>query len=86
MSQPHANEVTLRRLYESFLSGDDSVYRDELIDIVANDRLGVAIVRHHLERDGEKLTYALAQVWRIADGKLAEYWEYPEPTFYHAWR
>jgi ketosteroid isomerase-like protein len=129
MSQPHTNEVTLGRLYESFLSGDDSVYRevvapdivwhepgetqisgdwfgadeglrmaqkfneisngtyrDELIDIVANDRLGVAIVRHHLERDGEKLTYVLAQVWRIADGKLVEYWEYPEPTFYHAWR
>ncbi|OBA56198.1 hypothetical protein A5780_24290 [Nocardia sp. 852002-20019_SCH5090214] len=53
--------------------------RDELIDIVANDRIGVAIVRHHLERDGEKLSYVLAQVYRIDNGKLVEYWEYPEP-------
>ncbi|WP_036507950.1 hypothetical protein [Nocardia aobensis] len=61
-------------------------YRDELIDIVASDRIGVAIVRHHLERDGGKLSYVLAQVYRFDNGKLVEYREYPEPAFYHAWR
>ncbi|MBF6150372.1 nuclear transport factor 2 family protein [Nocardia nova] len=129
MTEIHPNEAALRRLYESFISGDDSVYRDlvdrdivwhepgdtqisgdwfgadeglrmyqrfmeisggtyrdELIDIEANDRIEVAIVRHHLERDGEKLSYVLAQVYRIDNGKLVEYWEYPEPAFYHAWR
>jgi ketosteroid isomerase-like protein len=61
-------------------------YRDELVDVIANDRYGIALVRHHLERDGETFNYALAQVWRIDDGKFVEYWEYPEPDFYRAWR
>lgn len=129
MTAPHPNENALRRLYESFSSGDDSVYRelidpdivwhepgdtqisgdwhgadegmrmyqkfmdisggtyrDELVDIVANDRIGVAIVRHHLERDGKKFSYVLAQVYRIDHGRLTEYWEYPESAFYEAWR
>ncbi|ORB39017.1 hypothetical protein BST41_18550 [Mycolicibacterium porcinum] len=74
------------RMYQKFMEISGGTYRDELIDIVANDRLGVAIVRHRLERDGETFSYVLAQVYRIDGGKLVEYWEYPEPEFYRAWR
>jgi ketosteroid isomerase-like protein len=74
------------RMFGEFQRISGGTYRDELVDVIANDRYGIALVRHHLERDGETFNYALAQVWRIDDGKFVEYWEYPEPDFYRAWR
>lgn len=67
------------------LSG--GTFQEELTDALANDRHGVALARHSLERNGKKYEYHTVHVWRIKDGKFTEFFEHPgDPTaFEEAW-
>ena len=67
------------------LSG--GTFREELTDALANDRHGIALARHSLERSGKKYEYHTVHVWRIKDGKFTEFFEHPGDTiaFEEAW-
>ncbi len=67
------------------LSG--GTFREELTDALANDRHGVALALHTLERDGKKYEYHTVHVWRLANGKFTEFFEHPgDPiAFEEAW-
>jgi ketosteroid isomerase-like protein len=67
------------------LSGGTFV--EELLDALANERHGVALARHTLERNGKKYQFHTVHVWAIKDGKFSEFWEHPgDPvTFDEAW-
>ena len=67
------------------LSG--GTFKEELTDALANDRHGVALARHTLERNGKQHEYHTVHVWHIKDGKFTEFWEHPGDTvaFDEAW-
>jgi ketosteroid isomerase-like protein len=55
------------------LSGGSA--RPQIISIMAKDNWAVALVRMYAEREGRKLDGSLqAWAYRIADGKIAEFW------------
>jgi ketosteroid isomerase-like protein len=62
-------------------------FREELLDALANDRHGVALAHHTLERNGKKYDYHTVHVWRIENGKFTEFFEHPGDTiaFDEAW-
>ena len=62
-------------------------FREEVRDVLANDQHGVALLFHSLQRDGRAIEYRTVHVWRIRNGKLAEWWEHPHETttFDEAW-
>ncbi|HYY95325.1 MAG TPA: nuclear transport factor 2 family protein [Pyrinomonadaceae bacterium] len=62
-------------------------FRETITDVVANDRRGVVLARHEFERGGRAYAYDTAHVYKIRDGKLAEFVEYPADlyAFDEAW-
>lgn len=55
------------------LSG--GIVRSELIDVLGGGSHGIALVRVYAERDGKSLGGQFqAFTYRIADGKIAEFW------------
>jgi ketosteroid isomerase-like protein len=54
--------------------------RLDVHDVLANDTHGVALVTAHVERDGEPMTVREAHIMHAADGKLTEFWVFPEDT------
>jgi ketosteroid isomerase-like protein len=67
-----------------YLSGGS--FREELHDIVTKDEHGVGLVRHTLQRGEIQHHYNSVHIWHIENGKLADFWEHPEPIAFHeAW-
>jgi len=52
----------------------------ELHDVVANDDHTVALVTAHATRAGRTLTYRVAEIYHIRDGKIAERWAFSDDT------
>lgn len=63
-------------------------FRETVREVVANERCGVVLARHEFERGGRAHAYDTAHVYKIRDGKLAEFVEYPaDPyAFDEAWK
>jgi ketosteroid isomerase-like protein len=62
-------------------------FREDVLDVVANDTRGVVLARHSFTRNGRTHAYNTAHVYRIVNGKLASFEEYPEDlyAFDEAW-
>lgn len=56
-------------------------FRETVLDVVANDRSGVVFAEHEFRRDGRTHTYRTAHIYRMNEGKLAEFREYPEDLY-----
>jgi hypothetical protein len=56
-------------------------FRESVVDVVANDHCGLVLAKHEFERKGKKCAYGTAHIYRIEDGKLAEFREYPEDLY-----
>ena len=54
----------------------------DLIDVIANDAHAVALFRGHAERDGKTLDNPTCLHLRMADGRVAEVWEYVWDLFH----
>jgi len=52
----------------------------ELHDVVANEDHTVALVTAHATRAGRTLTYRVAEIYHIRDGKIAERWAFSDDT------
>ncbi len=50
-------------------------------DILASDRHAVALVSDVLTRNGQKIEYRTAHVWRFEDGKPVAWYEYPRDLY-----
>jgi len=63
-------------------------FKETVIDVLANDRRGVVLAEHEFERNGRKHVYRTAHLYRIHDGKLTDFQEYPEDlyAFDEAWK
>lgn len=57
---------------------EEAGFRSEVHDILANDSHGVALVTTYATRDGETFSDRAVQVFHISDGKLTEFWTFPE--------
>lgn len=62
-------------------------FEETVDDVLANDTHGVVLATHRLQRDGTNREYQTAHVWRITDGRLSEWREYPRDLhqFDHVW-
>ena len=59
----------------------DGTFRETVLDVVANDRRGLVLAEHEFQRKGRTHVYRTAHIYRIEDGKLAEFREYPEDLY-----
>jgi uncharacterized protein len=62
-------------------------FREEVEDVLTNDRHAVVLARHQFTRDGRSRDYRTAHVYEIRDGQLAQCWEQPQDlsAFDEAW-
>jgi uncharacterized protein len=62
-------------------------FREEVEDVLVNDRHAVVLARHTFTRAGQPQEYRTAHVYEIRDGKLAQCWEQPrdQAAFDDAW-
>jgi len=63
----------------------DNTHKETILELAANEHVAFVLVRHTLTRHGRAFDFKLAQQWRLEDGKLREFWEFPEPAWYEAW-
>jgi len=56
-------------------------FRETVVDVVANEGRGLVLLDHEFERKGKKYVYRTAHIYRIEDGKLADFHEYPEDLY-----
>lgn len=69
------------------MEGSGGSFTEVVIDVVANDRRGVVLARHELTRGGRTYSYNTAHIYRIEQGRMASFEEYPEDlhAFDAAW-
>jgi ketosteroid isomerase-like protein len=62
-------------------------FREEVEDVLANDRHAVVLTRHRFTRGGQSKDYRTAHVYEIRAGQLAQCWEQPQDpsAFDEAW-
>lgn len=53
-------------------------FRNEIHDMLANDDHGVALVKASATRGGQTLEGNTVHVFHMSDGKLTEFWAFPE--------
>ena len=56
-------------------------FRETVVDVVANDGRGVVLARHAFERGGRTHAYNTAHIYRIENGRLASFEEYPDDLY-----
>lgn len=66
----------------------NGTFQETVVDVVANDSRGVVLAGHQFERNGHRYAYDTAHIYKIKDGKLAEFAEYPadQYLFDEAWQ
>jgi ketosteroid isomerase-like protein len=52
-------------------------FREEVIELVADDERAIVLLTHRLERDGRPHEYRTAHLWRIGGGRLVAWRELP---------
>jgi uncharacterized protein len=74
-------------LARAVMEGTGGTFREEVEDVLANDRHAVVLARHQFTRDGQSKDYRTAHVYQIQDSKLAQCWEQPQDVlaFDDAW-
>lgn len=57
------------------LSG--GTFREEIVDVFANDDHGIVLLDHSFQRDGTPRAYRTAHIWQIRDGQFSRWEEWP---------
>jgi len=52
-------------------------FREDILDVVANDEHAVLLLVHTFQRDGESHEYQTAHLIEFRDGKIARFTEHP---------
>lgn len=56
----------------------DGTFKNDIHDMLANDEHGVALVTATATRGGKSLEGRMAQIFHMRDGKMTEFWAFPE--------
>ena len=56
-------------------------FRETVLDVIAHDTRGVVLAHHEFERNGSTHAYNTAHLYRIENGRLASFEEYPEDLY-----
>jgi ketosteroid isomerase-like protein len=59
--------------------------RLDVIDVLANDDLGIVVTEERAEYDGKALEYSGIHGWEFRDGKLARFQNYTDDTYNRFW-
>jgi hypothetical protein len=65
-------------LFTTIFEETGGTFKNEIHDLMANDEHGVALVITSGTRGGKTLSARAAQVSHMRDGKLTEFWTFPE--------
>ncbi|MDP9235959.1 MAG: nuclear transport factor 2 family protein [Chloroflexota bacterium] len=62
-------------------------FREEAVDIIANDEHGIVVLDHFVGRAGKRISYRTDHIWGIRGGKCTSFLERPgdEEQFNRAW-
>jgi ketosteroid isomerase-like protein len=91
---PGSSEVAGRYTKSGFFDLIDKVmrlsagtFREEILDLVADDERGIVLLLHRLEREGRPVEYRTAHLWWIQDGRFSAWREHPgdQQQFDRAW-
>jgi len=80
-----AGTYTRAQFIEPFISKvinlTNGTFRETVLDAAANDGFGVVFTEHEFERNGQHFRYRTVHLYKIRDGKLAEFREFPEDLY-----
>jgi uncharacterized protein len=62
---------------EATIARTGGTFREDIIEVVANDEHGVLLLVHHFDRDGQHYEYQTAHLVAFRDGKIARWTEHP---------
>jgi len=62
---------------QRFMAHTQGAFREDIIDLVANDEHGVLLLEHRVEHDGQAVEYRTNHVVTLRDGKIASWREWP---------
>ena len=60
-----------------FIAHTQGAFREDIIDLVANDDHGVLLLEHFVTHDGKTADYRTNHVVTLRDGKIASWREWP---------
>lgn len=64
----------------SGMGDNDTTFRVELHDVVANDDHAVALVTATVTSGGRSFSYRTAEIYHMRDGKVTERWAFSDDT------
>jgi ketosteroid isomerase-like protein len=77
----YTRETVGAGLFEKLAGLSAGSLKAELHDVMASDRHGLVLSTNTLSRDGKRHEYRTVHVWRIQNGKLAAWYEYPRDLY-----
>lgn len=80
-----AGTYTRAQFHAPFISNVMSIsagsFREEVLEVVANDRAGVVVAAHAFERSGQRFEYRTIHLYEIRNGRLASFQEFPDNQY-----
>jgi len=59
------------------LGQTNGTFREDVLDVFANDDHGLLLLHHEFDRDGAHRTYETAHVVELRDGRISSWHEHP---------
>jgi ketosteroid isomerase-like protein len=80
-------KATFSDLLAPVMERSGGTFREDVLDVFANDEHGILLLHHHFERDGKARSYETAHIVEFAGGKIAAWREHPGSfaEFEEAW-
>lgn len=70
-------KATFQELIGKVMTISGGTFREEVVDVIATEEHGVAILDHSLDRGGKPIAYRTDHLWRFRDGKCCGWLERP---------
>ena len=82
-----AGQKGLHELAAKAMAISGGTFKEEVEDVLANDRHAVVLARHRFTRDGSSKDYCTVHIYEVEHGKLARCFEHPRDAaaFHDAW-
>lgn len=80
-------KATFMAMLAPVMERSGGTFREDVLDVFANDEHGVLLLRHRFERDGQPREYRTAHIVELAGGAIASWIEHPGSMseFEEAW-
>ena len=74
----YAGKEAVLDFFSLLMRESGGTFRNDVHDMLANDEHGVALVTVSASRGGESFEGRVIYVFHMSDGKMTEFWAYPE--------